>query len=66
MNWPNVHENPGPPAPGRYCLTVCYCGDCDHYEPIPPPRRRPATAARNRPTGDTWTTREAPTWIDQL
>jgi hypothetical protein len=41
MNWPNVHENPGPPAPGRYCLTVCYCGDCDHYEPIPPPRPRP-------------------------
>lgn len=21
-------------APGRYCLAVCYCGECDHYVPI--------------------------------
>jgi hypothetical protein len=21
------------PAPGRYCLAVCYCGECDHYLP---------------------------------
>ena len=21
-------------APGRYCLAVCYCGECDHYAPI--------------------------------
>jgi len=19
-------------APGRYCLAVCYCGQCSHYE----------------------------------
>lgn len=22
-------------APGRYCLATCYCGDCEHYRPIP-------------------------------
>lgn len=21
-------------APGRYCLAVCYCGECPHYQPI--------------------------------
>ena len=20
-------------APGRYCLAVCYCGRCPHYQP---------------------------------
>jgi len=23
-----------PPAPGRYCLARCYCGDCPQYVPI--------------------------------
>jgi hypothetical protein len=23
----------GPPAPGRYCLARCYCGNCPHYVP---------------------------------
>lgn len=41
MSWPNARENPGPRAPGRYCLAVCYCGDCPHYEPLPEIRRRP-------------------------
>lgn len=22
------------PAPGRYCLRICYCGQCPHYEPF--------------------------------
>jgi hypothetical protein len=22
------------PAPGRYCLATCFCGECDHYVPI--------------------------------
>lgn len=26
-------------APGRYCLAVCYCGECPHYEPIRQTRR---------------------------
>jgi hypothetical protein len=24
----------GPPAPGRYCLARCYCGNCPQYKPI--------------------------------
>lgn len=33
----NKHDTGGPwapPAPGRYCLTRCYCGDCPHYLPM--------------------------------
>lgn len=41
MLWPNARENPGPRAPGRYCLAVCYCGDCPHYQPLPPIRWHP-------------------------
>lgn len=41
MLWPNARTNPGPRAPGRYCLAVCYCGDCPHYEPLPVIRRAP-------------------------
>ena len=25
-------------APNRYCLAVCYCSHCPHYEPLPPLR----------------------------
>ena len=21
------------PAPGRYCLKTCYCGQCPHWQP---------------------------------
>ncbi|MET9313811.1 hypothetical protein ABZX12_18520 [Kribbella sp. NPDC003505] len=21
-------------APGRYCLAVCYCGNCPHWQPF--------------------------------
>lgn len=28
-----------PPAPGRYCLNTCYCGECAHY-------RAPLTVTR--------------------
>ena len=28
---------PRDPAPGRYCLARCYCGECDHYVPMPQP-----------------------------
>lgn len=60
MNWPNVRENPGPLAPGRYCLAVCYCGDCPHYEPLPPITRRRVIATQNRPMRDAvwWDQRE--------
>jgi hypothetical protein len=27
---------PPAPAPGRYCLRVCYCGSCPQYVPLPP------------------------------
>ena len=34
----NRHDDPeanwGPPAPGRYCLTRCYCGACPQYRPM--------------------------------
>ena len=33
----NKHDTGGPwapPAPGRYCLARCYCGDCPHYVPM--------------------------------
>lgn len=33
---PRVPVPLGPP-PGRYCLTVCYCGGCKHWTPAPPP-----------------------------
>lgn len=26
-------------AEGRYCLAVCYCGQCPHYTPIRRTRR---------------------------
>lgn len=69
MRWPNVSENPGPPAEGRYCLAVCYCRQCDHYQPLPEPKAIRAAAAQiPRPprTATRWDEREDPTWIDRL
>jgi hypothetical protein len=50
-------------APGRYCLAVCYCGDCDHYKPIPPPR---GVDVAPKPVKTTWDDRKDSTWIDKL
>ena len=50
-------------APGRYCLAVCYCGDCDHYKPIPPPR---GLDVAPKPVKTTWDERDEPTWMDKL
>lgn len=27
-------DSNGKLAPGRYCLAVCYCGQCPHYVPV--------------------------------
>ena len=35
-------------APGRYCLAICYCGHCPHYEPAPPVRWVPPPPKRER------------------
>ena len=54
-------------APGRYCLAVCYCGDCDHYQPIRRTQDRDdlaGVAASNDTTA--WDKREGSTWIDRL
>jgi hypothetical protein len=55
-------------APGRYCLAVCYCGDCDHYKPIRRTSERDdlETYVTTKPTDSTWATRDEPTWIDNL
>jgi hypothetical protein len=54
-------------APGRYCLAVCYCGDCDHYVPIPPPRGLDvAPKPKKKPKPSAWSERDEPTWIDNL
>ena len=29
------------PAEGRYCLAICWCGECDHHRPIPRERLDP-------------------------
>lgn len=50
------------PAPGRYCLAVCYCGDCDHYVPVPKPRDIKPKAEKRTD----WGAREESTWIDKL
>ena len=54
-------------APSRYCLAVCYCGECPHYKPIRRTSERddlgePITA----PASTTWDDREDSTWIDKL
>ena len=52
-------------APGRYCLAVCYCGECAHYKPIV---RHDAldNVAPIKPKSTTWDDREDSTWIDKL
>lgn len=56
------------PAPGRYCLAVCYCGVCPHYKPLTRTSDRDdlgpslTIPARNA----TWDEREESTWIDKL
>ena len=52
------------PAPGRYCLAVCYCGQCAHYVPIPPPRD--VEPKKAKPKRTSWDDRKESTWIDQL
>lgn len=64
VGWPNALEDPGPPAPGRYCLAVCYCGDCPHYQPLLPVRRTVIETRTARPNSS-WDTRDEPTWIDR-
>jgi hypothetical protein len=54
-------------APGRYCLAVCYCGDCDHYKPIRRTRERDDLETHvTTPANTTWANREESTWIDKL
>ncbi len=58
MNWPNVFKNPGPVAPGRYCLAVCYCGTCPHWEPAPPINYRRRATQITPPRDLAWWERE--------
>ena len=32
--WDDPDATWAPPAPGRYCLTRCYCGSCPQYVPM--------------------------------
>lgn len=56
------------PAPGRYCLAVCYCGECPHYKRIVRTSDRddlgPSLIVKPRPNA--WADREESTWIDKL
>lgn len=55
------------PAPGRYCLAVCYCGECPHYKPLVRTSDRDdlgISLPTTRPTA--WADREESTWIDKL
>ncbi len=63
------------PAPGRYCLATCYCGECDHYVPIrrhdereTEPREGQAHAIHLPEPRATsaWANREESTWIDKM
>ena len=64
------------PAPGRYCLATCYCGECDHYVPIrrhdereTEPREGQARVIHPpepRTTSSAWANREESTWIDKM
>ena len=56
------------PAPSRYCLAVCYCGDCPHYKPIKRTRDRDdiGDVVAPKTTNSAWSEREDPTWIDKL
>lgn len=56
------------PAPGRYCLAVCYCGECPHYKPLRRTSERDDLDARTDPTttSSAWDDRAEPTWIDEL
>ena len=53
-------------APGRYCLTVCYCGDCPHFKPIKRTSERDDLGDVTDATSSTWADREESTWIDKL
>ena len=59
------------PAPGRYCLATCYCGECPHYAPIQ--RHRDtltvvvAPTAPIAPARTAWTEREeGSSWLDKM
>jgi hypothetical protein len=56
------------PAPGRYCLAVCYCGECPHFKPLTRTSERddlgPSLTIPPRPNA--WADREESTWIDKL
>jgi len=52
-------------APGRYCLAVCYCGECPHYKPLVR-NDEPTPAAHRKPKVSAWDDREDSTWIDKL
>ena len=55
------------PAPGRYCLATCYCGECAHYVPIVRHRDTPDNVTPLRPAKTTaWDEREEPTWLDKM
>jgi hypothetical protein len=57
------------PAPGRYCLAVCYCGDCPHFVPLKRTTERDDlghTTTSTEPADTAWADREDPTWIDKL
>ena len=54
-------------APSRYCLAVCYCGECSHYKPIRRTTDRDDLGPTiTTPTRATWDDREEETWIDKL
>ena len=56
------------PAPGRYCLAVCYCGECSHYKPLMRTSDRAdlGPSLTIPPRTNAWADREESTWIDKL
>ena len=52
-------------APGRYCLAVCYCGDCAHYKPIPRGNVVGIKKVADERQAASWADREEPTWLDK-
>ena len=52
-------------APGRYCLAVCYCRQCDHYVPIRRDRPTLSVVKDNSHHAKSWADREEPTWLDR-
>jgi hypothetical protein len=52
-------------APGRYCLAVCYCGQCAHYKPMLRVNPVPVLPKADKRQAETWAEREEATWIDK-